>query len=124
MARPRTATKILELRGSFKHDPQRKRPNEPVARGAFPKNPPRYLTPGEKRTWREIVRHTPAGVLTDADVFQVEAVARLIASFRETESPPMQMYQRIESMLGKLGLHPSSRAGLVVDKPKQNKYAE
>ncbi|MCP4139077.1 MAG: P27 family phage terminase small subunit [Chloroflexi bacterium] len=124
MSRPRTPSKILELKGAFKTNPERARKNEPVPNAAFPKSPPKHLTAIEKKTWIEIVKHVPAGVLSDADVFQVEALSRLLALFRETEAPPMTMYQRLEAALGKLGLNPSSRAGLSVEKPVKNKYAD
>ncbi len=123
MARPRIPSKIQELKGAFKKDPQRARKSEPVPNAAFPKDPPNHLTDKEKDTWIEVSSRVPSGVLSDADVFQVEALSRLLALFRETEEPSMAMYQRLESALGKLGLNPSARAGLSVEKPVKNKYA-
>ena len=124
MGRPRTPTNILEMRGAFKANPQRKRRAEPKPKGAFPSRPPSHLSAAEKATWKEVVRRVPAGVLGDADVFQVESLARLLTRFRMTDEPPMTMYQTLGTLLGKLGLNPASRAALTVEKPKTNKYAD
>ena len=82
MARPRTATNILEARGAFKANPARKRPSEPKVKEPFPTRPPARLAAEVRATWREIVKAVPAGVLTAADAIVVEMVAELLTEFR------------------------------------------
>lgn len=125
MARPRTASKILELKGAFKKHPDRKRTSEPVPNGEIDKTPPRHLTPGQKKCWREIVGIVPAGVLSDADKIHVEVVACLLAEYRaEKGLMTTARITRLTSEMGKLGLNPSARAGLSVERPKKNKYTD
>ena len=123
MARPRTATNILEARGAFKRHPERKRKSEPKVDSAFPTKPPAYLDADERKCWREVVRIAPAGVLTGADTVTVEVVARLLAEFRD-DSRGMQVARitRLTSEMGKIGLSPSARASLSVHKPEENEF--
>lgn len=125
MSRPRTATNILEARGAFKNHPGRgkDRENEPISDIKFPKNPPKHLTAKEKSCWCEVVGMTPAGVLTGADVLIVEIIAVLLSEFRKyREEFQTARLTRLTSEMGKIGLTPSSRAGLTVQKTKGNKY--
>lgn len=125
MARPRTPTKILELKGAFKTHPERKRKTEPEPNGKFSPRVPGYLTGAQKKTWREIVKLVPAGVLADADKIHVEVVACLLAEFRlAPDEMETARLGRMTQEMGKLGLNPSARASLVVEKPKSNKYAD
>jgi len=120
MSRPRTATNILEARGAFKKDPQRRRAKEPKAKGSFPKSPRRDLSPEQKKTWKEIVKRVPDGVLTDADIFCVEIAACLLAEFRKSPDNmiPARL-TRLSTELGKLGLSPSERTKLFVLKKER-----
>ena len=125
MARPRTATNILEAKGAFKHNPARgkERENEPTVDVEFPKAPPKHLTTKQKGCWREVVSITPAGVLTGADILIVEVIAVLLAEFRDDAAEfKTARLTRLTSEMGKIGLTPSSRAGLTVQKPKVNKF--
>ncbi len=125
MARPTTPSRILELKGAYKAHPERKPKGEPVPNDPFPKSPPRHLTAKQKKTWHEIVGITPAGVLSDADVVHVEIVACLLAEYREIEGAmDTSRITRLESLMGKLGLNPSARAGMSIEKPRKNKYAD
>ncbi len=123
MARPRTATNILEARGSFKKDPQRKRENEPIVSDPFPKSAPTHLNADQKKCWKEIVKIAPAAVLTAADVVVVEVIAVLLAEFRADSAKfPTARLTRLTSEMGKIGLTPSGRASLVVAKPEGNEF--
>jgi phage terminase small subunit len=117
MARPRTATAILEARGAFKKDPQRLRV-DPVTTGELSKVPPRHLKADQKRAWRRIVKIAPAKVLQDSDEIMVELAAVLLAEF-QADPAGMQTSRllRLETQLGKLGLSPSDRARVGVEKP-------
>lgn len=123
MGRPRTATKILEMRGAFKRNPERKRPYEPVSTSQFPSQPPAHLSDDEKARWNEIVVAVPAGVLTGADIFTVELAAVLLNGFRlERRKMLPALLTRLSTELGKLGLSPSDRAKLRVEPRKRNKF--
>ena len=125
MGRPRTATNILEARGAFKNHSERKRPNEPIPASAFPKRPPRHLTENERKCWREIVKLVPAGVLTSADTIAVEILSTLLVEFRaERAAMSTQKLLRMTALMSKLGLDPSGRASLSVDKPEANPFDE
>lgn len=123
MARPRTATAVLDARGAFRKDPQRKRASEPDTKSSFPPSPPNYLTPAERKCWRQLVAIAPSGVLTGADVVKVELASRLLAEMREDyRSMSVGKLGRLSLELDRLGLSPSGRAGLTVDKPKENDF--
>lgn len=127
MARPRTATNILKARGAFLNHPERKhdREFEPQPNQKFPTDPPNCLSQIEAATWREIVARVPAGILGDSDVFTVEVAARLLAELRETgRAMSSARLLRLTSELGKLGLSPSDRAKLKVDKGKAGKFSD
>ena len=122
MARPRTATELLEARGAFKNHPERKRKNEPKPAAGFPEMPPAHLTPEQATCWQQIVEITPARVLAGSDVIITEIAACLLAEYRA--NPEQMVTARITRLtceLGKLGLSPSDRAGLEVYNP-DNEY--
>lgn len=123
MARPRTATNILDARGAFRQNPQRKRDGEPKPKSAFRKSAPAHLTPEQKAVWKEIVKQIPAGVLTGSDHAVVEIVVVLYALFRELGAAmPAAQLTRMASLMGRLGLDPSGRASLVVPKEKDTGF--
>jgi hypothetical protein len=122
MARPRTPTNVLAMRGSFKHDPQRKR--EDAAVNGDIGTPPPYFNARESVAWQEIVDNAPIGVLSSADRQIVEVLSRLIAECRESFIDfPVQKLARIESMLGKLGMTPADRSKVSGKKQDNNRNA-
>ena len=123
MGAPRKATKILDLKGAHKKNPQRARPNEPVVGVPFPKSPRLELSDEQKIAWHEVVTMCPAGVLTGADIMAVEIVACLYEEFKSDYSGmSAASLGRLCQEMGKLGLTPSGRAGLTVEKPKVNEF--
>ena len=149
MARPKTPTNILRIRGADKKNPARMkaRENEPKPAKAEAK-PPTWLSRRGRKIFRELAQITTAmDVLTVADH---PALAMLcdaydgyfVASEAITErgmtftipnrdgdelvkaNPAVAMksdaWRRIQSGLSKFGLDPSSRAGLVVNNPKSD----
>ena len=125
MPAPRVATAVLDARGSFKKNPDRKRDGEPEPTGVFPDEPPHSLKPHGQKMWLEIIAAVPAGVLSNADVFVVEIAAALLSEFRH-DSAGMQTarIQRLTAELGKLGLSPSDRAKLSVSKQVSNPFLD
>jgi hypothetical protein len=81
LARPRTPTAVLELRGAFKNHPCRLRDRkcEPLVTTVLPE-PPRRLPKPVKLMWREMGSH--GFWLTSADRFMLEIAATLMAAHR------------------------------------------
>lgn len=118
MGRPRTPTAVLDARGAFKKDPQRKRDGEPVVEESIGAVPTR-LAGTEVVAWQEIVSTAPMGVLTKADRVHVEEMSRLLAESWE-EGRDFQLGRRslLNKMLGQIGMNPVDRSKIVVAKPK------
>lgn len=81
--RPRTSATVLELRGSFQHDPQRRRVDAPGA-GPFDPEPPLTLTGEEQAAWREIVPELPLIAITATERKGVTQMARIWAALQRT----------------------------------------
>jgi phage terminase small subunit len=149
MARPRKPTKLLEISGAFKHDPNRRRPNEPQENRPLG-DPPERMPVEALAFWRELVEQVPAGVLTAADRWCVELASRLMckaASGREVpailelaktfdlgsdqvkalisrETISSAEWAVLRGLLGAMGMNPADRSKLsvAVEKPK-NQFA-
>lgn len=80
MSRPRTPTQVLELKGAFDKNPQRRR-RDPSPAGPVG-SAPVSLNEAERKIWSEICRKAPDKVLTAADSFLLEIVCRLMFRFR------------------------------------------
>jgi phage terminase small subunit len=119
MARPRTATAILDARGAFAKNPKRKR-EDPKVSDPFPTVAPSHLDPLQVKCWHIIREITPATVLQGADILAVELAACLYAEFR---SDPKEMNNgrigQLRAALGVLGLSPADRARLAVAPTKK-----
>ena len=116
----RVPTNILELRGAFKKDPQRRklRANEPVGIPGLGE-PPERLGDAEKAAWGEIASTCAQGVLTQADRLAVEVAARLLAELWETGQKFHNAKLRVlRSMLMSFGMTPSDRSKVSVPKPE------
>ena len=125
MARPRTPTNVLQLKGSFKKDPQRARED---AETAGPLSaPPKHLKGEALAAWKEIAKCAPLDVLTDSDRISLELAAQLLAQFRADpiEFPAAKLV-RLEALLGKFGMTPADRAKVSgpKEKPKGNAFAD
>lgn len=109
MARPRTPTNVLELRGAFDKNPNRRRV-DPETSGEIG-DPPEYFDQAHRDIWQEIVSNAPLKVLTVADRQIVEIATRLIFESRfDWENFSAGKIGRLESMLGKLGMTPADRS--------------
>jgi phage terminase small subunit len=116
MARPRTPTELLELKGTFTKNPSRKREIGPKSdRGLG--QVPRHLTEAEADCWREVVANSAACVLTSADRVLVELVARLLAKMRRDWLTGAEI-GTLKSCLTELGWTPASRSKVAT--PKAN----
>ncbi|MFC1543062.1 hypothetical protein ACFL4K_00820 [Candidatus Neomarinimicrobiota bacterium] len=124
MARPKTPTKILETRGSFKNHPERKREGEPQPTGPIG-DPPDRMPDEEKAIWQELIEQIPKGVLTNADRVMFEVACGLIFLFR-TQRPKnisSSKLSMLSTILGKFGLTPADRAKITVSgEEEENPY--
>lgn len=110
MARPRTPTKILEMKGSFKTHPDRKREHEPVPNSAEIGSPPLYFSDAEVDIWHEIIKAVPAGVLGDCDRFIIEMASRLLGEYRTNPDMKVGKITQLLTALSRLGLTPADRS--------------
>lgn len=110
MPKPRTPSAALEARGSFAHNPDRKR--EDFSAGPFDSTPPAYFTEDQCAVWKEIVGVLPATVLQSTDRMAVELTSRLIANFRSLDDANVSMAQvaQIRTALATLGMTPADRS--------------
>ncbi len=121
MGRPAIPTAIKELSGSFKNHPERKNHDEPKPAHGISENPPDHLDDYEKSIWFEVVSKAPSGVLFNSDEFVVEIVACYLAEYRlDRKNFAVGKMGRLQAALGKLGLSPSDRAGIVAEKPEED----
>ena len=107
MARPRTPTAVLELRGAFKNHPSRlkARKNEPIVTSALPDPPPSLPKP-VKSAWVEMQAY--GYWLTSADRFLIEIAATLMAGYRFDNIKSGDVSLLIW-LLGKIGFSPKER---------------
>ena len=120
MSRPRKAAKILEARGAFKANPQRRRKD---IDGVGPiSDPPDYFTDLEHEMWSRIVQMVPPGVVTGSDDILIEILARSWAKLRLTETEDITAAQMAQIINGcnSLCLSPQARTKIPppTDKPK------
>ena len=124
MARPRTPTNVLAMKGAFKKNPNRTR-TDPLTPGPIGRAPA-WLSDDEKKIWREVVRIAPAGVLTRSDRIALEELVSLIHE-RRTCLADMSGAKRqlLRTYLGAFGLTAADRARINVSPPrKPNRFAE
>ena len=129
MGRPRTPTALLELRGSFKHDPKRKsqRIGEPKPSGPLGEAPPSF-TPALIEIWLELIELAPTGVLGNADRWITELTCQLMLKFRTVGLIPGVGMTGAElnllvSCLGRMGMTPSDRSKVGIPTNKETAAA-
>lgn len=108
MARPRKPTAVLELKGAFKKDPQRKaaRANEPAISDGIG-SPPSELGIAEQALWAELAGY--GTWLTAGDRLLLEIACRLMVLFRGNALDGGGISKLITS-LAKLGFSPTDRS--------------
>jgi hypothetical protein len=114
MGRNRTDPAILDARGTFKKNPDRKREaikvKDPIERpGCI------QMSEEVQMAWQEIVSQAPLGVLTRADGMFVWLLARMICEtvtdYKNTNGAKLAL---INKMLGQIGMNPTDRLRLSV----------
>lgn len=121
--RPRTPAKILELKGAWKKDPQRRR-EAPKGAGEFNPQPPAHLPQELVRAWNYVVEQIPPGVLTGSDYSSIEIMARLQASVWMGGS--LDVVKELRQWWGQYGLTGAAREKLSAKAPKSrgNPFAD
>jgi hypothetical protein len=116
MARPRTATAILQLKGSYKKHPERKRKNEPIPTGPLG-DPPKFLSKGEKAAWLDLASIIPPGVLMNSDRWAVEIAVRIMAKVRDPKGgiggkfgASVGEVAQMNGLLSRMGMTPADRS--------------
>jgi hypothetical protein len=115
MPRPRTPTATLNAKGSFLHDPKRKRArlHEPRPTSSLG-GPPERFCARDQAIWFEVAAMLPAGVAANCDRWAVELLVCLMSKFRAGRAKSSEAKQ-IESLLGKMGLTPADRSRVSAD---------
>lgn len=115
---------VLEAKGSFDHDPQRRR-KDPVAFGDLGGSPA-YFTKPQVEIWEELKQQLPVGLAKSADRSIFEIVCRLMEKFRTTKMSATETALLINA-LAKLGMSPSDRSKCavpVVKDDSKNEFAD
>lgn len=120
MGRRAQPTELAQLKGADKKNPQRYRGKMPKSK--LPLGPaPEYMTDEQKACWDELSFYAIPGVLTGADKQVLEVTANLLAEYRENPNKfPVGKYRPLFSGLAVMGMTPSDRRKLAVEKPKDD----
>ena len=122
MARPRTPSNILKLRGAFETHPERTREDAPGS-APFSLEPPQHLPQECVRAWRYIAERLPKVVLYSADELAVEVAARQLTIYWLTGDKDAE--KALRHWLAKLGFSPVDRTRLTpAPNVKANKFDE
>jgi phage terminase small subunit len=126
----RTPTVVLEQRGAFIKNPQRRaeRELEPVPTGKLGPAP-KHLPDAAKKTWKELAKILPPGVATNCDRWTVEMAVRLMTRERGQLQPPLLCSERGQLLqcLMQMGMTPVSRSKVhaIPQKPEaEDDFAE
>lgn len=123
MARPRKTAAELELAGSFKKNPQRRRV-DPEPKGDIGP-PPKRLDQLERSIWRELVAASIPGVLKDSDRSQFETLCRLKAIERKDgiggRGLSASLLSQMNGLAAKFGMTPADRPKLAIAAGKKKR---
>lgn len=120
MARHRTPTATLEVRGSFIQHPARIRPNEPTSDEPLG-GPPKRLAAEEKKVWREIKARVLPGVACRSDRDAFEVLVRLTHKVRTNfEFMKVAELTLLTSLWARFGMTPADRSRVSVTKPPKS----
>ena len=115
--RPRTNTRVLLMRGSFKAHPERKKERENEPKGqimSVTESPPPGFTHRQKTIWKEFISSAPYGMFEESDRHIIELTVIFMAEFREKNGDISQT--RLTALLRglqQLGKTPIERSKVV-----------
>ena len=116
----RKPTAILEAKGAYVKDPQRRRKSEPKPlRGIGEARPSRscdYI-----KVWDELVNDIPPGVLFCSDRVWLEIAVTLLCEFRELGSEfSGAKLNQLQKALSHLGMSPVDRTRIVAEQEENS----
>ena len=123
MARPRTPTNILKLKGADKVNPGRFKDRENEPKNANPLGEPfAELNDREKEAWKQFASESIDGVLGEADRVALGLAVKLYIKCVDDEATGQEQRQ-LFSYLSQFGMLPADRSkiNLPQEKPK-NKF--
>jgi phage terminase small subunit len=132
MARPRKPTAVLELQGSFKKNPQRRkgRENEPKPDGPLG-DPPAWLSSAEKNTWRDLQAQLAKGVAGNSDAAAFATLCRLFTALKKDgiggrAGLTSSMLSVMNGLFTQFGMTPASRSKISVPNTQEedNPFAQ
>ena len=121
MARNRTPSNVLELRGAFDKNPQRRR-EEPEVDPEIGQ-PPEHFDEARCAAWAELIDMAPEGVLTKADRIAVEMLADLMVRYRASMRPDGEKFTSADrrdlmALLARFGMTAADRSRVAAPKDK------
>lgn len=120
MSRPHMPSYLLEARGSFKRNPNRKRVDVVDDRALG--DPPEHLNESERAAWLELAANATPDTLSRADRIALELTARLLLKMRSGEARASEL-TLLAGQLAKFGCTPADRSRVVATpKPKTNDF--
>ena len=122
MGRPATPTKVHELNGAYKAHPERKNHDEPDIE-ELDSTPPKYFNDLQCKYFYDLIDRSLKGVGGKSDYYLFTTGAVLLAEMEDLEGKlPTPRIGQLISVLAKLGMTPSDRAGLKVPKNNKSKF--
>jgi hypothetical protein len=105
--RTRKPTAVLEAKGAFEKDPQRKasRTGEPEPNGPIG-DPPKYFNAFHRAIWFEIIDECPKGVLARSDRKILELATRLTAKMRNVPARMPKWLKALKEVCEQFGMDP------------------
>lgn len=123
MGRNRTPSAILDAKGAFIANPQRRRTKEPQGTLGIGVAP-RRLTDEEKAVWKELADDMPDGVLQRSDRNMFELLVVLTVKFRSRE-PMMAAEQALMvSLASRFAMTPADRSKVEVESAPESKLSQ
>jgi phage terminase small subunit len=120
MARPRTPTQVLRIRGVEKNHPERLRLRDHEPENINPVGDPPYnLSKPERAIWMRIVEESISGVLGQADRIAVELACKLYVRIDGGTATGVD-YNQLIKLLSQFGMTPADRSKLSIPKPDED----
>jgi len=122
MSRPPMPSYLLEGRGAFKKNPNRKRVDAVDDRALG--DPPEHLNEAERAAWIELAGNALPDTLGRADRTTLELTVSLLLKLRSGAAMASEL-SLLATQLAKLGMSPADRSRVVaIPKPKPNDFAD
>jgi hypothetical protein len=116
MPRPPLPTALHEAKGSYIHDPQRRREAEPQSKGPI-LQPEIELDEAETRVWERLLEVLPSGVATVEAGYPLAILAKLVVRASTGDAKAWE-HGMLRSYFAGFGMTPADRAKVHV-KPEQ-----